>query len=163
MLQAGTGSQCVVSGGKITSQSAFGWHEWYPYSWVDFSNFPISPGDTVHSLVCAPAGAGATLGYVILSNASTGQYASVQLTAPPGTQLLGNCAEWIMEDPGVGGSEAPFPDYGTEFFYDCQAGTAKGSEMNLSSATYVNLVQGGTTLSTAVPEGATILMTTSGP
>jgi hypothetical protein len=161
VLQGGTGSQCIVSGGKITSQTAFGWHEWYPYSWVDFS-LSINPGDTVSCLVCAPGGPGATTGTVILSNTSTGQYASVQQTAPPGTTLVGNCAEWIMEDPDWDGSEAPFPDYGAEFFYDCQTGTAKGSEQNLSSATFLNLVEGGTTLSTAVPEGSTVLMTYSG-
>ena len=117
--------------------------------------------------MCAPGGAGSTTGYVLLGNTSTGQYVSAQPNAPPGTKLVGNCAEWIMEDPSVGGSEAPFPDYGAEFFYDCQAGTVKDVEKNLSGAVLLNLVQNPpTTLSTAVEESATILMTyagTSGP
>jgi hypothetical protein len=162
VLQGGTGSQCVVSGGVIQSQSAFGWFEWYPYSWVNFTNFSVKPGDTVNCLVCAPAGAGATTGYVFLSNTSNGEFVSAQPTAPPGTKLVGNCAEWIMEDPSVGGSEAPFPDYGAEFFYDCQAGTAKNVEKNLNGAEFLNLVQGSSTLSTSLGESGTILMTYSG-
>src|SRR5207248_226579 len=67
VLQGGTGSQCTVSGGKIISQSAFGWYEWYPYSWVTFSDFPVHPGDTVNCLVCG-GGAGATRGSVFLHN-----------------------------------------------------------------------------------------------
>jgi hypothetical protein len=117
----------------------------------------------VHCLVCAPDGAGATKGYVFLSNTSTGQYVSAQPTAPGTTKLVGNCAEWIMEDPSLGGSEAPFPDYGAEFFYDCQAGTAKNVAKNLSGATLLNLVENPpTTLSTAVAESDTILMTYAG-
>ena len=116
----------------------------------------------MNCLVCAPAGAGATTGYVFLSNTSNGEFVSAQPTAPPGTKLVGNCAEWIMEDPSVGGSEAPFPDYGAEFFYDCQAGTAKNVERNLNGAAFLNLVQGSSTLSTSVGESGTILMTYSG-
>ncbi len=162
VLQGGTGSECIVSGGNITSQTAFGWFEWYPYSWVTFTSFSVKPGDSVNCLVCAPAGAGATTGYVMLSNTSTGQYVSAQPTAPPGTKLVANCAEWILEDPSLGGSEAAFPDYGAEFFWDCQAGTAKQVEKNLSGATLLNLVEGSGTLSTAVEESNTILMTYSG-
>jgi hypothetical protein len=162
VLQGGTGSECIVSSGKIQSQTAFGWFEWYPYSWTDFSDFSVKPGDSMNCLVCAPAGAGATTGSVFLSNTSTGQYVSAQPTAPSGTKLVGNCAEWIMEDPSLGGTEAPFPDYGAEFFYDCLAGTAKDVEKNLSGATLLNLVEGSATLSTAVEESNTILMTYSG-
>ncbi|KAE9366601.1 concanavalin A-like lectin/glucanase [Stipitochalara longipes BDJ] len=163
VLQGGTGSECIVSGGKIQSQSAFGWFEWYPYSWTNFSDFSVKPGDSVNCLVCAPGGAGSTTGSVLLGNTSTGQYVSAQLTAPSGTKLVGNCAEWIMEDPSLGGSEAPFPDYAAEFFYDCQAGTAKNVEKNLSGATLLNLVESPpTTLSTAVAESDTILMTYAG-
>jgi len=165
VLQAGTGTQCVVSLGKITSQSAFAWYEWYPFSWVTFDSFAVQPGDTVNCLVCCPDGAGGTTGWAFLHNTSTGQYTNVAIVAPPATAttpattLVGNCAEWIMEDPSVGGAPAPFPDYGAEFFYDCAAGTATGAQVDLTNCYPIDLVQGGVTLSTAVDETKTVLMT----
>ncbi|KAF2395932.1 hypothetical protein EJ06DRAFT_534620 [Trichodelitschia bisporula] len=59
-----------------------------------------------------------------------------------------------MDDPDMNGAPYPFPDYGTSFFSDCLAGTNKASEKDLSSATFIDLEQGGVTLSTAVPNGS---------
>lgn len=165
VLQAGTGQVVIVSGGQITSQSAFAWHEWYPALWVVFSNFDVKPGDTVSCSVCAPVSN--TQGSVIISNKATGTYTSIGIPAPNSTtKLQGNCAEWIMEDPGMAsGPEYPMPDYGACFFYDCIAGT-KTAERNVSNATLLNLVEGSSTLSTAVAETPSVLMTyagTSGP
>jgi hypothetical protein len=162
VLQAGTGSQCIVSGGKIISQSAFAWHEWYTDSWINFADFPVSPGDSIGCTVCAPNGAGSTTGSAWIHNSSTGQYTSVAITAPPNIKLAGNCAEWVLEDPKWNGVPAPFPDYGAEFFYDCGAGTVKGAQVDLSTANLINLVINGTTVSTAVEESPKVLMTYTG-
>lgn len=65
-----------------------------------------------------------------------------------------------MEDP----SGTLFPNYGAEFFFDCYASssTADGNtstEFDLTGATLLNAVQGSTTVSTAVEENPTVLMT----
>jgi Peptidase A4 family len=160
VLQAGTGQEVVVSGGKVTSQNAFAWHEWYPALWVVFSNFEVNPGDTIACLVCAVSN---TQGSVVMTNRATGKYTSIGIPAPNSTtKLQGSCAEWIMEDPSMAsGPEFPMPDYGVCFFYDCLAGT-KTAERNVSNATLINLVEGSTTLSTAVAESPSVLMTYAG-
>jgi hypothetical protein len=35
----------------------------------------------------------------------------VTLTAPSGTKLVGNCAEWIVEAPTVGGSQSALAEH----------------------------------------------------
>ncbi|KAH9203260.1 concanavalin A-like lectin/glucanase domain-containing protein [Leptodontidium sp. 2 PMI_412] len=149
VLQAGTTSQCIVSGGVITSQSATPWFEWYPAFSMAFSNFTVLPGDTIWGYIYAES---STVGFAFLMNVGAGTYTSITFDAPAGTSLQGNSAEWIVEDPSNGTSEYQFPDYGSTFFFDCYAFSGSLFE-NLTSGFPVTLDQGGGSLSTPTQEG----------
>jgi hypothetical protein len=65
VLQTGTASQCNVSNGVITSQSAWPWFEWYPAFAVQFSNFSVKSGDTIWAKIYAEI---STVGFAFLYN-----------------------------------------------------------------------------------------------
>jgi hypothetical protein len=156
VLQAGTDSECTVSGGTIVSQSASAWFEWYPAFSVAFSNFTVLPGDTIWGYVYAES---STVGFAFLMNVGAGTYTSITFDAPAGTSLQGNSAEWIVEDPSTGTAEYMFPNFGATFFYDCYAFSGSLFE-NLANGFPVTLDQGGGSLSTPTQEGATAFLVT---
>jgi hypothetical protein len=170
ILQAGTVSRVVVSGGVITTRDAWAWTEWYPtIPSTELAGFPVAPGDTIICTVCAPVGKGATSGSAWFGNTTTGQYHPVGMTAPAGSALIGNMAEFILEDPSYGSStggltEYAFPDFGASFFYNCLAGTtinngqSQGPEFALKDAWLINIVQNNQTLSTAEADGTVLMM-----
>ncbi len=119
VCQMGIGSSVSQSGG-VTRGSYNAWVEWYPLPEVAITNFPVSPGDLVTALLCT-AGAGATSATAYFSNRTTGATTSVTFNAPQGTALVGNCAEWIVEAPTVGGQQSALADYGEVFFSVCEA------------------------------------------
>ena len=92
--------QTAANGQTTISCSAF--VEWYPASAdiISASSFQINPGDTIEVTV-ETTGAGATKATFILDNLTTGQIYDVSLTAPAGTSLQGNSAEFIVETPEV--------------------------------------------------------------
>jgi Peptidase A4 family len=138
VMQAGTGSQCVVSGGKMTSTSFFAWTEWFSLPSVSVSNFPIQVGDVISCTVCAPFGN--THGTAMFNNLTSGATTNIGINPPAGVSLVGNVAEWIVEDPGlIGGGLYPFPNYGSTYFSDCTAGS-KNIELDLGTAKEIDLV-----------------------
>jgi hypothetical protein len=155
VLQAGTGTQVTVSGGSVVDVSCFAWHEWWTDLWIVWSNMPVSPGDLIACTVCAPS---ANQGYAAFGNVTTSVAASVGINPPQNVKLTGNCAEWIVERPSdANGVPYTLPDYGATFFYDAIAGTPT-KEQNLSGATTINMVVGGSTISTGVEETNEVLM-----
>ena len=159
ILQAGTKSVVTVKNGNVTHTS-WAWFEWFPAYEIQFSNFQVSPGDTVHVMVCSLSSP--SQGIAIVNNISSNKGTSTNVSAPtPASALVGKNAEWIVEDDTLGSSLAPFSDYGAEFFYDCLAGAGQDEE-NISNATLVNMVQNGVTVSTAVMETPSVLMTYTG-
>jgi hypothetical protein len=83
-----------------------------------------------------------------LTNLSTAVSSTVHLTAPPGTTLQGNCAEWIMERPGINGQLADLPEYGHVAFSDCVACSGnKSYDGNLAQV--ANITEAGATVSVA--------------
>jgi hypothetical protein len=78
---------------------------------VQIPNFKVSPGDIVHcSVVYLPD---KSAGQVSFGNQTTGANFQITLVPPPGAQMLGNSAEWIMEVPTIGGSLAHLPAFGS--------------------------------------------------
>jgi hypothetical protein len=138
VMQAGTGSQCVVSGGKMVSTSFFAWTEWFSLPWINVTNFPVEVGDLISCTVCAPFGN--SHGTAMFNNLTQNTTTNVGIDPPSGTTLVGNVAEWIVEDPGqAGGGLFPFPNYGSTYFTDCTAGT-KNFELDLGTAKEIDLV-----------------------
>ncbi len=112
VLQAGTDADAFCgSGGNATSYAA--WFEWYPNYEVEISGFPVTQGDDMFFEVWNVS---PTVGGVYLVDYNSNQSASFEIYAPPGTALVGNSAEWVVERPGVGDSEPPLANYIEDFF-----------------------------------------------
>jgi hypothetical protein len=119
VLQAGSESDAYCSGSKkMTSYSA--WYEWYPYAEVRISNLPVIAGDDMFVEVWHTS---ATQGHAYLVNLTTNQSVEIGFTAPSGTSLVGNSAEWVVERPSVGGNLATLTNYVDDTFWDCYAYT----------------------------------------
>ena len=113
----GNGSADVLQAGvevdsycrNYSTQSFYSaWIEWYPYSETQVSIPAIGPGDLVYVQVWNTS---PTTGYASIANLSTLQGATYNLTAPPGTSLVGNSVEWVIERPGVNGGLATLTNY----------------------------------------------------
>ncbi len=126
VCQAGIGSQVYRSGSSLI-RYFYPWFEWYPFPETAITTLPVGPGDMVTALLCAPPGAGATQATVYFSNVTTGASTSVTFSAPSGTKLVGNCAEWIVEAPTVGGQQSVMADFGQVFFSACEADLTNGT------------------------------------
>jgi Peptidase A4 family len=138
VFQAGVECEVYRSGSSIT-RSFYPWWEWYPSPEVQITNLPMDPGDMVTMLLCSSQGAGSTKGTVFFANRTTGASTSLVLTAPGTTKLIGNCAEWIVEAPTVGGAQSALADYGEVFFSVCEAETTKGTTVSSGTGNNINL------------------------
>jgi len=106
----------VYQSGSSTQRTIYPWHEWAPSGWVEITNLLISPGDMITMMVKTTGGAGSTSATISFANTTSGLATSYTITAPGTTKLVGNCAEWIVETPIVGGVLTQMPDYGEVFF-----------------------------------------------
>ena len=124
-LDGFTNGQVLQAGIAVTVQpdaavSWWAWTEWYTTQYRDpavaVTNFPITVGDTVSFLVCAPQ---PDHGFVSMQNLTTGQATSVGIDARPGITSAGASAEWIVE-----GISADLPVFlPSVTFGSCSAGT----------------------------------------
>lgn len=146
VCQAGMVCAVYQSGTSIT-RTIYPWHEWYPSSWVEITNLPISPGDMISMLICTAQGAGSTTANIYFGNVTSGASTSYEITAPSGTTLAGNSAEWIVETPTVNGQPTQMPDYGEVFFSVCDAYLTNGSVVNGGTGNNINLNENGKTVS----------------
>ncbi len=142
VLQAGTETE-VIEVLWFTITSVYAWWEWFPAGEVAITNLSVSPGDVMYCLICVDSASSAT---VYFSNQATGVSTSFTITAPSGTTLSGNVAEWIVERPTVGGSVASLTDYDVVYFDECLAGWVGGGSIgvdDLSSATSITMTGSG--------------------
>jgi len=153
VFQAGVECEVYRSGSSII-RNIYPWWEWYPNYEVQITNLAVSPGDMVTMLLCSTS---ATAGVVFFTNRTTGASVSVSLTAPAGTKLAGNCAEWIVEAPTVGGSQSALADYGEVFFNVCEAVTQKGVTVYGGTGNNINMVAGGSTVSDGILVAPTVV------
>jgi hypothetical protein len=107
VFQAGVEVDAYCSGGTTASLYS-AWIEWYPYNETRVSAPAIHPGDLIFVEIWNTS---ATAGYAYIYNYSTNLSAEYTLTAPPGTTLVGNSVEWIVERPGVNGTLANLTNY----------------------------------------------------
>jgi hypothetical protein len=86
--------------------------EWAPLNQTVLRNMPIQAGETIYTAIWETSVTTAS-GYMIDEN--TGQYVTLNFSAPAGTKLSGNSAEWITERPSTSGVLATLADYTYEF------------------------------------------------
>ena len=110
VLQGGTEADASCAGGN-TSAVFYPWFEWFPAYEYEITNFPIKAGSPLLVVVQA---SNATTATVIYVNIETQQYTVAPLSAPAGTSLRGNSAEWIVERPSLGtpGTIGTLADFG---------------------------------------------------
>ena len=132
VLQAGTESSLIDG-----SRSIYAWWEWYPDHEIAVSNLPVAAGDLIFCLICADS---TTTASIYLTNDTTGQQVAFNVTAPDGARLEGNCAEWIVEAPSVGGNATTLPDYGVVYFDDALAGERNGGSLDAFTGSAITLV-----------------------
>ena len=130
VLQAGLEADAICSNGSTTTYYS-PWYEWYPSASVRITNLAATPGQSFYVHVWATS---ATAGNAYLQNLSTSQAVSLTFNAPGGTKLRGESAEWILEAPTVGVSEATLPNYGLAFMANASAATKNGANSKPSGA-----------------------------
>lgn len=151
------GSNDVLQAGTETMTTFWGpfcyvWWEWFPKNEVAISSFPVAPGDIMQCLLCTGA---PTSGTFYLLNVSRRIHTSFTVTAPSGTSLVGNCAEWIVERPAVDGSLTSLANYGLVYFDEGFAGYEE-TQTNLGSGTLLTMVgSSGFPLSVPTVEAST--------
>jgi len=156
VCQAGLECEVFQSGNTIT-RNIYPWHEWYPAPEVQITNLAINPGDMVTMVICTGQAAGSTTATVYFSNRTSGASTSYNITAPGSTKLAGNCAEWIVEAPTVGGSQSAIADYGQVFFNVCEAATNNGTTINGGSGNNINMTAGGNVVSQGLLVSPTVV------
>lgn len=106
VFQAGFEADAYCNGGS-TAQFYSAWYEWYPNSETRIS-FPANPGDVIYLYVWPTS---TTTGEYYIANLTAQVAANASFSAPTGTTLQGNSAEWVVERPGVGGGLATLTNY----------------------------------------------------
>jgi hypothetical protein len=112
VLQAGTNADAYCELGKSTLYDV--WYEWYPYPQVTVTNFRVTPGDWVFVEVWYTKSA--PQGHMFFLDETEQLATSIGFNPPPGTTLVGNSAEWIMERPTVNGSLPNLTNYFADVF-----------------------------------------------
>jgi hypothetical protein len=150
----GDGSPDVMQAGTETDSdgTCYAWFEWFPNYSAAISNFPISPGDVITLVLCATD---PTTAWMSMGNMTAMTYTSFTFTAPAGTSLAGNCAEAVVERPGINGALAQLPRYGEVYFDEVTAYTSGGNAFDIGLGTPINMVadDGVTLISNPTFEG----------
>ena len=146
ILQCGTEHEVVCVNGN-TKRQVYAWMQWSPGPEVEITNFPVYSGDSMYCLVCVDSNTDA---YIYLTNLNTSNYTSFGITAPSGTTLRGNSAEWILEAPYINGAQSNLANYGEIFFDEAIAGNALHQLIQAGSGTAIYMTDGsGNNLSVA--------------
>lgn len=156
VLQAGCDSDVMTSGGNISRQLN-PWWEWFPAGSYWISNLKISQGDTVNCLICVTQGSN-TEATIFLYNLTSNIAAHFIATAPGGTTLTGNTAEWIVERLEIDTNTPELAQYGEVFFSEMNAGTASHALLQGGTGNTINMTDtNGNVISEGIIENATVV------
>lgn len=141
VCQAGVIETVQTSANGQTTISCSAFDEWYPAAAniIAAKSFQVNPGNTIEVTV-ETKGAGSTSATFIFDDLSTGKTYDTTLTAPRGTSLDGNSAEFIVETPElISGKQVSQPllsDFLNSpiVFNDVSATYSNRSTASLSSA-----------------------------
>jgi len=131
VLQAGIEADAYCSG-STTSAYYSPWYEWFPNGETRITNLAIAPGDDYFVEVWNTS---STAGHAYLVNRNANTAVSISFSAPSGTTLKGNTAEWVVERPTVGGAFATLTNYIADPFWDAYAETFAGTVVEPGSST----------------------------
>ena len=139
VCQAGITGLVTTAANGASTVTYQAWDEWYPAASnsIPASDLTINPGDTIKVTVDT-LGVGSTNATFIYDDETTKQTYATSLTAPQGTSLLGNTAEYIVE------SNRPYLSdfYGSPVsFQDIGATYAGGTPASLATAVPISIVK----------------------
>jgi hypothetical protein len=158
ILQAGLDLIVTRQAGAV-NVSIRPWWEWWRGQSFYFDNFIISPGDVISCSISSAVGG--TQGTVTMTNSATRDHISLSVPAPPGTTLLGNCAEWIVERQTADATSnvlTELSEFGTVFFDEAFALTAippnpqqiehagSGTRITMTEDDYTTMLAGPTVI-----------------
>lgn len=156
VLQAGCDSDVMTIIG-ITARQLNPWWEWYPAGSFWISNLPVAQGDTMDGLICVHQGS-VTAATIYLLNVTSGVGASFQATAPSGTSLVGNTAEWVVERLEIDTNTPELARYGDVYFDSAFAGTVAGALLDAGDGNVIDMVDSsGNTISTGQIEAPALV------
>lgn len=150
LLQAGIEAKVDASGIPV----CYAWWEWlsmkYRVPEVSIPNFRLVPGDYVETQIWVTSDTTANVCMFSSNDASALTTTLFSISAPPGDQVLGSSAEWIVERPSVSGVATTLDNYGTVEFSSAMCWTASGQTAFAGSGTIITMVDdSGTVLSKA--------------
>jgi len=122
VLQAGSESDATCNILQHES-SYYAWFEWWPNSATRLTNLPVSAGNDMFVEIWNTT---AKEGFAYIANLTTNQYVTLGLVPPPGTSLIGDTAEWVVERPEENGILATLTNYVSDYFSACYASTFGG-------------------------------------
>jgi Peptidase A4 family len=151
----GSADICQAGVAEIVQTSANGhatiecqaFAEWFPAAGtlIPLSSFQVNPGDKINVAV-ETTGAGATTATFIFIDQTTHQFYATSLTAPQGTSLQGNSAEFIVETPElINSSNQVIQPFLSDFLYSpivfqhVSAIYSNGMSASLSSAQSIGM------------------------
>ena len=155
VLQAGCDSDVMTLIG-ILSHQLNPWWEWFPAGSYWITNFAVSQGDTLNCVICVSAGS-TTEAVINLYNVTTNIAARFVATAPSGTSLAGNSAEWVVERLEIDTNTPELARYGDVYFDDATAGTVSGAFLEAGSGNTINMVDNGQVISEGNIETAALV------
>jgi hypothetical protein len=161
VVQDGT-DQNTLTAFWIQTSSYDAWIEWYPLSSQTVSNFPVNPGDDIHTWTWLRDANGnwsntPTVGWFYMWNATQNVYVYTSINLPAGAHFTGHSAEWVMERPTVNGSVSSLANYNFATLfnastYDVWGGSHQyGGDNNDLSYNVTMTGNGGAALSTVAP------------
>jgi Peptidase A4 family len=100
VCQAGVLETVQTTPGGNTIVSCSAWDEWSPaaINTISSSDLTVNPGGTVR-VTAETVGKGSTSAAFLFDDVTTGQTYQTGLTAPSGTSLQGDSAEFVVETP----------------------------------------------------------------
>jgi Peptidase A4 family len=147
VCQAGVLETVQTTPRGTTMVSCSAWDEWYPAgaNTISPSALTINPGDTVR-VTLETLGKGSTSAAFLFDNLTTGQTYQTALTAPAGTSLQGDSADFVVEAPDWQYGNLTFQPLLADFvpspitFQQASAINSDGSSANLSSGLTLGMV-----------------------
>ncbi|HTS26338.1 MAG TPA: A4/G1 family peptidase [Bryobacteraceae bacterium] len=150
VLQAGCDADITLSSGQQRIQYS-PWWEWYPAESFWITNMSVVAGEefacSIYCISLANGSANPNSALMVVANASRGPVMYFVVTAPPGTVLQGNCAEWIVEALNTGPHGATeLAKYTPVKFTDCVAVTVQGKYLYPSDGNTINMTNSSGTV-----------------
>ncbi|KAL3492345.1 peptidase A4 family-domain-containing protein [Aspergillus germanicus] len=142
-----TGVDFYIENGQIHNDA---WFEWFPDYAYDF-DLGVNTGDVIVAMVQSFS---PSEGIAVIENQSTGQKATQTMRAPKAeATLVGQNADWIVEDFQSGDSIVALADFGSVTFTGCEAQAQNGEVLGLNGATIIELKQKNKVLTEVTVQG----------